>query len=933
MISVSILKKGMIILKIKSLLKKIIIFSTALSVSLGSFIIALGSGAGNNENLLVNGDFTEGSVFNVPGWSAGRGVGNRVDDGEIYLNVWWGKEIVQTVNLKANQSYRLTVTGRVENGNYGQFSALDSAGNILGSGSISSFEWKEQSFVFKTGADADQTVIKLHNNSTNFHVKKALLEECEDWQPDKNLLKNGDFSEGSVFSVPGWNVSNSLGARIEADGFVYLDIWQKSVIFQQVTLNADTGYILRFSAKRSSGAGYGIVRAVDVSGTLLGEKQITANDWQEFSLEFSTGKSVRSVRIELTNSNTNLNIRGISLEEYEIVIKNGGGEVHGLEGWNSLIPYGMELIDANNDVGTYHAALSRAHIENGIGGKKYFLSIAGNRLTYPVAPEKDFEYELSFDYHTSGVGTSYSIGNRTAELISRRLTGSGDGWSHYRIRFVADGLTDLEFSFILSAGETENSFFAFDNLAIVKTTDYENEPVITDFGSKNYYVTDYDANLFPGGDFETEECGKWDKVTGDEIFSVSDEQSRSGKHSLKIASEDGKVKKAVMWFDIEKNTDYVLTLSLLGTYISEQNLCDLKIRLINDRTGVGLDTGCTYLDAVVPTSSDNRWHRRAVEFNSKDAGKIGLEFTASLAICYIDDIALIERGGTAVLPTEKDIADDAALAMPLAAEILDTSTDIVTCRPEDNMIDNSDFSKADYSVWGELLEYDSLNIAQDRKDAANTVLKYSGKRGNSFNMLKWVTVEPNEKYVAYVRIRGDREGNVGFTVTTDTQRVAKYTTERWDGVWQTYNAVFNSNDSEQIGIGIFDGGGEISVDEILLCKYENAKFSPAPELPPLPGENWDGGYDKSTENTGETDGTISDSRGTVTEDDKPSDEGKTTVKKVIKKKTPKKAIVSEYVVTDWKTVAVIIGASVLAAAGIVAFVIIALKKKKKKKIS
>ena len=68
---------------------------------LGGVILAEG------ENLLVNGDLSQGSTFSVPGWSVDQNLSNgaRMTNDGIYLNAWWGKKISQLVDLEANTTY------------------------------------------------------------------------------------------------------------------------------------------------------------------------------------------------------------------------------------------------------------------------------------------------------------------------------------------------------------------------------------------------------------------------------------------------------------------------------------------------------------------------------------------------------------------------------------------------------------------------------------------------------------------------------------------------------------------------------------------------------------------------------------------------------------------------------------------------------------
>ena len=98
-------------------------------------------------NLIVNGDFSQGSGADVTGWTT-TGAGILTDDGN-YLNVWYGKEATQKVDLEANTKYTLKFTAKLQYTGadcYGDAYALDKDGNELGTVKITCGSWNQFSF-------------------------------------------------------------------------------------------------------------------------------------------------------------------------------------------------------------------------------------------------------------------------------------------------------------------------------------------------------------------------------------------------------------------------------------------------------------------------------------------------------------------------------------------------------------------------------------------------------------------------------------------------------------------------------------------------------------------------------------------------------------------------------------------------------------------
>lgn len=391
---------------------------------------------------------------------------------------------------------------------------------------------------------------------------------------------------------------------------------------------------------------------------------------------------------------------------------------------------------------------------------------------------------------------------------------------------------------IFKGDADDNSSLNEMGISAQSTTDYTVPPEITDFSSNYLYYTSSAVNLISNGDFEVTPSGSWNSAgfIDSGLLSVSTEKRRSGDRSLKFSANSDKVLSAVMWVDIEPNKNYVLSVSLLGEFMDESNLADMKLQLVNYRTQQPLDTKNDYLDGICPTRWDNDWHRRAVVFSSGDADRIGLLISGKHARGYIDDIMLCEFRFAVKSPQSHDKSVDPLLALAdhKSISLIEDGAYSVSCNDSNNIIKNGDFSDEDVSFWSGILKNSSVGISSNGKYASNSVLKYQNTVPRNHLIMEYIEIKPDTEYVLYARIKGESEGRAAFTALSATAftkpvRFASYTPEGFDGTWQHYFVRFNSNDDTRLGIGVFDGGGALLLDDIVLCEAEDAIVTKAPE--------------------------------------------------------------------------------------------------------
>ena len=129
---------------------------------------------------------------------------------------------------------------------------------------------------------------------------------------DGNLLKNGDFSQGSGADVTGWTTT---GAGILTNDGNYLNVWQGKEATQTVDLEPNTEYTVDIIAKLEySGSDCSAnVYAFDNAGNELGTIQIVSGNWNVYRLNFRTGDDALSTVIKLVAIKPNFYVRRVIL--------------------------------------------------------------------------------------------------------------------------------------------------------------------------------------------------------------------------------------------------------------------------------------------------------------------------------------------------------------------------------------------------------------------------------------------------------------------------------------------------------------------------------------------------------------------------------------------------------------------------------------------
>ena len=230
---------------------------------------------------------------------------------------------------------------------------------------------------------------------------------------DGNLLKNGDFSQGSGADVTGWTTT---GAGILTNDGNYLNVWQGKEATQTVDLEPNTEYTVDIIAKLEySGSDCSAnVYAFDNAGNELGTIQIVSGNWNVYRLNFRTGDDALSTVIKLVAIKPNFYVRRVILLSSDNMNKviNGDAESPSDTYWKfngglnnysiaQLLPY-----KDKNRPDLYNPAEAHANIQN--GGDRLFNPWGAETVTQTLTLEPNTTYAFSaylYIYNTANTST------------------------------------------------------------------------------------------------------------------------------------------------------------------------------------------------------------------------------------------------------------------------------------------------------------------------------------------------------------------------------------------------------------------------------------------------------------------------------------------------------------------------------------------------
>lgn len=417
----------------------------------------------------------------------------------------------------------------------------------------------------------------------------------------------------------------------------------------------------------------------------------------------------------------------------------------------------------------------------------------------------------------------------------------------------------------------------------------QSTPKILVFNSSLLEIQKEAENLFVNGDFESEpEKGKgWntDEFIGQDFVSVAKNTSKA----LKFSSKGEDAKTATIWIDVEPETEYTLSMELLGEYLSVENSGLFNISIINPATNRPLSTKDARIEGICPTSYDNKWHRRAVVFTTGYCTQIGLQFCGTNTTVWIDNAILCSS----------DYAGRKAVSADTLT-IKEQSNATVTCVDSENIISSVNWS--DGVNYGKVAVYNK-GVFYYNESTTPQYISY----------LKYFNVKPNTDYVAAFKIRAAGDGYASAGIASKTDKLVRFfdvKPEYSDNQWESYTVTFNTGNVSELAFAVTDGGGSLEVDDLVICNASAAVFGAPLER-----------VEDESEDDFEDDEYLEED---LEEDDEPEEETKKKTKKKLTKKY-NTIIVTDY---TWIVILAVVAGVVLVAGTII--VIIIIKKKKGK---
>lgn len=236
--------------------------------------------------------------------------------GTKYFYSWGYNNISQSVSLKPNTAYMLSVDYYATNGNV-SVSVNDGTSDIYSAtvaGSATN-AWKSFAGYFNT-SDLSSYTFKLATGWGNLYFDNISIVEI----PMNGAVVNGNFDCG----IYGWNTNGEANVVADGDKNV-LNIWWGKTTTQDMTLKANTAYKLSFDHKWEGGANQAdscnLAVSVVAGETALIDTTTVAGAWKSDEYVFATGEDT-AVTLSFTAQNGNYYITNVAVEECADIFVN-----------------------------------------------------------------------------------------------------------------------------------------------------------------------------------------------------------------------------------------------------------------------------------------------------------------------------------------------------------------------------------------------------------------------------------------------------------------------------------------------------------------------------------------------------------------------------------------------------------------------------------
>lgn len=830
---------------VKKSFHRIVVITLAVLMALSTILAALNHplfiSAASNVNMweLADGGFESGAFLSTSkrgydGWWIPRASSAEIKhdyqnaySGEYYCRIMNNyNSAYQTINLEKGVEYTISAMCKAETDGTVVSVVFDDANDALAEkkkfqeGIKASEGWKLISYTYTP------QVTGIHS----FTVSGSAGICWDDFQITReNLLFDGDFEKGMSIKngedFAGWFVRDD-GSRgflndpeVAYEGNVsFRALYAWNAIFQHVKLKKETTYTLKFYHKspNSSYVKVGFLNLDNNKETIIadGSTNITPNstEWQESTLTF-TLPDTAAYRVNIMSSGNEFYLDNVSLTENKDpnIVHDGSFESN-------------KFLTSEGTSGWYTSSTQAAFSTDKSVDKEYSMAFNADNaeISTLVSVTPNTLYKVSMQ-HIGAKDTSATIKILTTdgkELFSATGVNTGEDWVETVGRYVNTTYETLKLFVSAKAG-------VYVDLVSMLEPDDAN-PAYTEFGSAIMTVSDSGTNLIKNSGFETADGASWN--TSDFLFhGLTVEKTADafeGEYALQLKINGDDMKKGIFWIDVKPDTEYVFSISLRGSYLSDENAGNMYVALVDPKTNKTFATNLVQVSGITPTSYDNEWHTRTVAFNTGRAFSVGIQISAKSADVLMDNMLLCEK------------TDAVAVVDPMKGEqmlLTDTQNKLGSCEAKDNLILDSTVSGNSTDFWQTGVAYgDTVTVGKDKKDSSNGVLNYAGGKTPRWSTyMKWISVEKDTDYVLAYRVRGTKEGEASVSLLCRSSAVYRFAdiTPEYTGKWE-YNVVsFNSGALDEVAFGICDGGGVLEIDDIVLCKAEAIQLSEPPYQP------------------------------------------------------------------------------------------------------
>jgi len=324
-------------------------------------------------------------------------------------------------------------------------------------------------------------------------------------------------------------------------------------------------------------------------------------------------------------------------------------------------------------------------------------------------------------------------------------------------------------------------------------------------------------NLIQDGSFESSLGGF---TSASVLKVVEDKTAPEGSKSLYFdTSKTDTADWHIFWVEVEKNTEYIFSVWVKGTYLSDSNRGYATIGVVDSATNrfmpyTGKLPFFTQSQQIVPTGWDDSWHLRSVTFNSNNRTKVGIALYGCSSQMWVDGMALYKNGQGLQYQSDN------------MANRISTRFDVEYdyCAEKNSLFKNPTFDSTTFWQSGSGWSAGFLSIADNKYEYGKS-LKYTASSdpvGQYY--LKWVDVEPNTWYTFSVDIKV-LKGGAGRLILLDGKMrnpaeiiSVQFDKDGFGDDWFSTYFRLNTGAHTRIAIGVVDGGGSALIDNLRLFK-------------------------------------------------------------------------------------------------------------------